>query len=116
MGVPRPGVQLELQLLAYATATAMRNPSSVCNPYHSSRQHQVLNPLSEARNPTHVLRDTSWSFNLLSHNGNLMMLRFLASRNILGMGMIQGGYFLKERSGVWSEHMQFMVSDLQMAI
>ena len=45
---------------AYATATATRDPSHVCDLYHSSRQCWILNPLSEARDPTHVLMDTSW--------------------------------------------------------
>ena len=31
------------------TATAMPDPSHVCNLHHSSRQHQILNPLSKAR-------------------------------------------------------------------
>uniref|UniRef100_A0A8D0PDY6 Odorant binding protein 2B n=1 Tax=Sus scrofa TaxID=9823 RepID=A0A8D0PDY6_PIG len=52
------GVQLELQLPAYATATAMPDPSHICNLHHSSRQCQILNPLSEARDRTHVLLDT----------------------------------------------------------
>ena len=34
---------------AYTTATAMQDPSHVCDLYHSSWQHQTLNPLSEAR-------------------------------------------------------------------
>ena len=29
---PRPGVELELLLLAYATATAMPDPSHICKP------------------------------------------------------------------------------------
>ena len=49
MEVPRLGVKSELQLLAYATAIAMRDPSHVCDVHHSSRQHQILNPLSESR-------------------------------------------------------------------
>ena len=49
MEVPRLWVQLELQLLAFATATAMQDPSHVCNLHHSSRQHQILNPLSEGQ-------------------------------------------------------------------
>ena len=49
MDIPRPGVQLELQLLAYTTDTAMRDPSCICNLHHSSRQCRILNPLSEAR-------------------------------------------------------------------
>ena len=55
MEVPRLGVELELQLLAYATATAMRNPSCICDLHHSSRQRQILNPLGEARDRTHNL-------------------------------------------------------------
>ena len=39
--VPRLGVQLELQLLAYATATAMQDPSHICNQHHSSRQCRI---------------------------------------------------------------------------
>ena len=44
MEVPRLGakLELELQLPAYSTA------------------HQILNPLSEARDQTHILMDTSW--------------------------------------------------------
>ena len=49
MEVPSLGVQLELHLPAYTTATAMQDPSHICDLCHSSRQLQVLNPLSEAR-------------------------------------------------------------------
>ena len=49
MEVPRLGVQLELQLLTYTTATATSDPSCVCDLYHSSQQCQILDPLSEAR-------------------------------------------------------------------
>ena len=55
MEVPRLGAELELQLLAYATVRAMQDPSHVCNLHQSSRQHQILNPLSEARDRTHNL-------------------------------------------------------------
>ena len=57
--IPRLGVKLELQLLAYPTATAMQDPSCVFDLHHSSRQCQIPNPLSEARNRTLVLTDTS---------------------------------------------------------
>ena len=43
-----------------ATATATLDPSCVCNPYHSSRQHWILNPLSEARDQTCPLTDARW--------------------------------------------------------
>ena len=49
MEVPRLGVESELQLPAYTTATATWDPSHVCDLHHSSLQHQILNPLSEAR-------------------------------------------------------------------
>ena len=42
----------ELHLLAYTTATAMSGLSCVCDLHHSSQQHRILNPLSEARGRT----------------------------------------------------------------
>ena len=39
MEVPRLGVELELQLPAYTTATATRDLSHVCELHHSSQQH-----------------------------------------------------------------------------
>ena len=59
MEVPRLEVELELQLLAYTTATATRDLSHIFNLHHSSQQHQILNPLSGARDRTHVLMDIS---------------------------------------------------------
>ena len=59
MEVPRLGVELELQLLAYITARAMQDLSFICNLHHSSWQHQILNTLSEARDQTHILMDPS---------------------------------------------------------
>ena len=60
MEVSRIGVKSELQPLAYTTATAMQDPSHVYNLHHSSRQRRILNPLSEARDQTCFLVDTSW--------------------------------------------------------
>ena len=59
MEVPRLGVKSELQLQAYTTATAMPDPSWVCDLHHRSWQHQIFNPLSKARDQTHILVDTS---------------------------------------------------------
>ena len=70
MEVSRLGVESELQLPAYATATATWDPSLVFDVHHSSWQHRILNPLSEARDQTHILTDTSQILNLLSYNGN----------------------------------------------
>ena len=55
MQVPKLGVESELQLLAYTTATAMQHLSRICNPHHSSRQRQILNPLTGARGGLHRL-------------------------------------------------------------
>ena len=49
MEVPRLGVELEPQLPASTTATATRDRSHICHLHHSSWQHQILNPTSEAR-------------------------------------------------------------------
>ena len=54
------GFKSELQLPAYTTATATRDPSHVCNPHHGSQQCQIFNPLSEARDQTHNLMVPSW--------------------------------------------------------
>ena len=57
MEVPRLGVESELQMPAYTTATvtAMQDLSRVCDLHHSSWQCWILNPLSEARYQTHNL-------------------------------------------------------------
>ena len=52
MEVHRLGVELELQPLAYITATAMLDLRRVCDLHHTSRQHWILNPLREARDQT----------------------------------------------------------------
>ena len=60
MEVLRLGIESELQLPAYTTSTAMQDPSHICNLHHSSRQHRILNPMSEARDQTQNLRVPSW--------------------------------------------------------
>ena len=55
---PTPSLsELELQLPAYATAIATRDPSQVCDLRHSSQQRWILNSLNEARDRTHILTD-----------------------------------------------------------
>ena len=49
MEVPRPGVESELQLPAYGTATARPDQSHVCDLPHSVLQCQILNTMREAR-------------------------------------------------------------------
>ena len=55
MEIPRLGVESELQLPAYTTATATGDPSRVCDLHHSSRQARSL--LSEVRDRTCILVD-----------------------------------------------------------
>ena len=55
--VPRLGVNLELQLPTSTTATAMPDPSHICDLHHSFWQPWILNPLSEARDWTYILMD-----------------------------------------------------------
>ena len=52
MEFPRLGVKSELQLPAYATGAATQDPSCAQGLHHSSQQHQILNPLSVARDRT----------------------------------------------------------------
>ena len=75
MEVLRLEVKLELQLPAYTTATATRNPRHICDLYQSSWQRQILNPLSEDRDQTHIFMDTSWVCNLLNHNRNSQIFK-----------------------------------------
>ena len=49
MEVPRLGVESELQLPVYATATAMPALSCIFDLHHSSWQRQILNPLNKDR-------------------------------------------------------------------
>ena len=64
------GTSQELQLPAYTTATATLDLSCTCELRHGSRQYQDPNPLSEARDQTYILMNTSQVLNPLSHNGN----------------------------------------------
>jgi len=59
MEVSRQGVESELQLPAYATATAMQYLRRICNLHHSSWQRWILDPLSKAKDQTHILMDPS---------------------------------------------------------
>ena len=59
MEVPRLGVESELQLPTYTMTTAMWDPSHVHDLHHSSQQHQISNPLREARDGTCILVGTS---------------------------------------------------------
>ena len=49
MKVPRPGVELELYLPAYTTATPMPDLSHICDLHYSSQQRPIRNALSKAK-------------------------------------------------------------------
>ena len=76
MEVPRLGVELKPQLLAYTRATATWNPSCVCHLHSSSGQRWILNPLSEYRGWTRILMDTGCVHNPLSHNEHSPLIYF----------------------------------------
>ena len=58
MEVPGSGIELELQLLAYTTATATLDLSNNFNLCRSLWQCWIFNPLSEERDRTCILMDT----------------------------------------------------------
>ena len=64
MEVLRPAVEWELYLLAYTIAIVTRDLSHICDLHHSSWQCLIPDPLSEGRDQTHILIDTSWVCNL----------------------------------------------------
>ena len=61
MEVPKLGFPIRAAAAGlHARTTATQDPSHVCDLHYSSLQHQILNPLSEARNQTCILVDPSW--------------------------------------------------------
>ena len=76
---PRLGVESELQLLAYTTATATPDPSRVCHLHHSSWQHRILNPVSKARDRPHISHGYELGSLPLSHSGNFLFIYFVCS-------------------------------------
>ena len=60
MEVPRLGVESELQLPADTIATATQDLSHVFDLHHTSGQCWIINPLSKARDQTHILMDPCW--------------------------------------------------------
>ena len=67
---PQPRGLIGTAAMGYTTATAVRDPSNICDLHWSLQQHRILNPLSEAKDRNGILMDTSWVLNLLNHNRN----------------------------------------------
>ena len=84
--VPRLGVKSELQLLAYTRATAMPDPSHICNLCHSSQQCKILNPPGKARNQTYVLINTSQSHFCWATTGTPSFSCFFFSFCVISLG------------------------------
>ena len=59
MEVPELGAETKLQLPAYATATTTPDLSHICDVCCCLCQRQILNPLSEAGDRTHILSETT---------------------------------------------------------
>ena len=76
----RLGVKLELSLTAYATVSW--DPSHVCDLYHSSWRHQILNLPSKARDWTHILMDARQVCNPMSCDGNSWAMDFFFSQRM----------------------------------
>ena len=70
MEVPRLGIESELQLLAYTTATATWDPSHIFDYATAHGNATSFNPLIEARDRTRILMDPSRVLNPLSHSRN----------------------------------------------
>ena len=73
MEVPSPVVKS-----AYFTVTATPDTSHIFDLCHNLPQSQILNPLSEPRDVTHILTETMWVLNPLSHTEGLHFFFFLA--------------------------------------
>ena len=59
MEVTRLGVESALQPPAYTAVITTSDLGHVCDLHHSSQNHWILNPVSEARDGTRILMDTS---------------------------------------------------------
>ena len=88
MELPRLGVESELQLQDYTTATTMRNLSHVFDLHPSSQQCGILNPLSEARDRTCILMDTNRIHFCCTTTGTPLLITFNWAWIILSCGSI----------------------------
>ena len=92
MEVPRLGVASELWPPANTTATATPDPSHICDLYHHSWQRQILNPLREARDQTHILMDTSPVYYYCATMGTIPMRYKVVC--VFYINLTQGSNFL----------------------
>ena len=96
MEVPRLGIESELQLPAYTTATAMPDLSCIYDLHHSSQQCPTVNPMSKARDWTYILMDTSWVRNPLNHSRNSLKESLM---QISGAHSLYNSFFSSRKKG-----------------
>ena len=104
MEVPGPGVESELQLPVYTAGTAMPDLNRICDQHCNLWQRWIRNPLREARDATHILKDTSRVLNPLSHNRNSFVSRVLRCAARVWTVMSYFWQRLKRRSKVLWVH------------
>ena len=66
----------------------MQDLSHICDLHRSSQQHQILDPLSDARDRTHILMDSSWVCFCCTTTGTLRLYVFNLHPNISDTGML----------------------------
>ena len=85
--VPWLGVESEMKLQAYVRATAAWDPSHIFDLSHSLQQRQILNPVTEVRDWTRIVMDTSRGLNPVSYKGNsslaLLLIKFFSIGDIV---------------------------------
>ena len=75
---PRLGVESELQLPVYSTATATLDPSGICDPHCGSRQCWIFTHWERPGTKPESSRSLRWVLTPLSHNGNSWREKILA--------------------------------------
>jgi len=76
MEVPRLGVEVELQLLAYTTTTTMPDLSHICSLHTAHGNARSLTHCMGARDQTYILMDTSEILNQLGYDMNSFFFFF----------------------------------------
>ena len=107
MEIPRLGVESEMQLLSYATAT--QGLSHVCDLCQSVQQHQILHLLSKARDRSCILMDASGACNLLNHKRDAS-LSFVKSAFSLLSWLEDFHYFIFQVTHLLFLHYLFCLS------
>ena len=99
MDVPGLGVESELQLRAYptATATATQDPNRICDLHRSLQQPQTHNPRSEATDRTRILTETMSGAYPLSHSGHSSRDLICAVVTVGSSHEVQLGLFVEEK-------------------